>query len=90
MPSFAGTEALPTSVAHEIWKKIWSTFATLVVPTYTGTGLSPTLVVLIHSKSGASQTLIAPIFTGSGKILETSVAQVWASVHFCQLHLCLS
>ena len=42
-----------------------STFGTLVVPTYTGTGLSPTSVVLIHSKSRASQTLVAPIFTGS-------------------------
>ena len=43
-----------------------STFATLVVPTYTGTGLSPTSVVLIYSKSGTLQTLGAPIFTGSG------------------------
>ena len=43
-----------------------STFATSVVLTYNGTGLSPTSVVLINSKSGASQTLVAPIFTGSG------------------------
>ena len=62
---FAGTEAL-------------STFATSVVPTYTWTGLSPTLVVLIHSKSRASQTSVAPIFTGSEKIVETSDAHVWA------------
>jgi len=64
---FAGTEAL-------------STFATSVVPTYTWTGLSPTLVVLIHSKSRASQTSVAPIFTGSEKIVETSDAHVWASI----------
>ena len=82
MSPFAGTEALPTSLAHKIWKKfgkkLWSTFATLVVPTYTGTGLSPTLVVLIHSKSRASQTSVAPIFTGPEKIVETSDAHVWA------------
>ena len=29
--------------------------------------VSPTLVVLIHSKSRASQTSVAPIFTASGK-----------------------
>ena len=40
---------------------------TSVVPNYTGTGLSPTLLVLIHLKSRASQTSVAPIFTGSGK-----------------------
>ena len=55
-----------------------STFGTLVVPTYTGTGLSPTSVVLIHSKSRASQTSVAPIFTGPEKIVETSDAHVWA------------
>ena len=50
------------------------------MPTYTGTGLSPTLVVLIHSKSRASQTSVVPIFTGSGKIVKTSYAHVWASI----------
>ena len=59
----------------------WSTFATSVVPTYTGTGLSPTSVVLIHSKSRASQTSVAPIFTGgSEKNVETSDAHIWPSI----------
>ena len=42
--------------------------------------MSPTLVVLIHSKSRASQTSVAPIFTASEKIVETSDAHVWASI----------
>ena len=70
-------------------KKLWSTFATSVAPTYTGTGLSPTLVVLIHSKSRASQTSVAPIFTGSEKIVETSDAHVWSSI-FLSTSLVLS
>ena len=50
---------------------MWNFFVNLttsVVPTYTGTVLSATLVVLIHSKSGTLKIWVAPIFIGSGNI----------------------
>ena len=63
MPFFTGTGALLSSVVH----------------THTGTGLLPTWVVSVYSKSGtgALPTSVVLTYTGTG-LLPTSVVPVYS------------
>ena len=67
---FAGHGALSTLVAPVHTRSeilhFFSTFAILVMLTYSGIGLLPTLVVPVYSTSGALPTFGYPVFTGSG------------------------